>query len=639
MASAGAPVFFVPNILLATLLAVAAQSVTLPKPVTYLPQTEALCGGAAAAMVMRYWGDTRVRPEDFAPLVDQSQAGIVTTRLVDDLHGRGWQAFPLRGAAGDLAAIARHLGRGRPVIALIEDRPSAYHYVVVTELTAGAVTFHDPAVAPSQSMTREEFDRRWQRANYWMLLLLPGTGTERAEPMEPAERSERSVATDVAALLSSGDLTEALRVSTDAVRRNPGDTNAWDALATTLFVMDRERDALAAWNRAGKPDVDTVQIAGLSRTRYRAVERLIGIEPGARLTAGRLGRARRRLELLPSAAATRLGYTPLADGRVQVDAAIVERSRLPGAFDLAVAAGKAPFTRDVAVSLTNLVGGGERLTGAWRFREGFERIEAAVEVPAPLPIGAVWKLSGADARETVARLGTRRTLRWRQAGFQASDWMTSWLGWTAGAGFERWPNTAQRPRGDKTRVGGRMLLAGGEAFDAHVTFEGWIGKPGAVRASTEARLTGGALGGRATLVGGMEGVHGYTPVFIISGAGDGNTRRPLLRAHPLIEDDALSVANGQIIARRLFYGTAEWTRPLARVLFAAIDGALFVDAAHGRQLIDGRLRDTQVDAGLGLRIRALGAGPTFRIDFARGLRDRRWAVTAGTVVGVDNWIF
>lgn len=627
------------TLILAALLALSSQSAALPKAVAYLPQTEALCGGAAAAMVMRYWGDTRVRPEDFAPLVDRTQAGIVTTRLVEDLRARGWQAFPLRGAAGDVSGIAQHLNNGRPVIALIEDRPSTYHYVVVTTLTAEGVAFHDPAVAPAQTMTREEFNRRWQRANYWMLLLLPGTGTERAEPTKPAERAERSVATDVATLLGSGELAEALRVSTEATRRDPRDVAGWDALATTLFVMDRDGDALAAWNRAGKPDVDTVQIAGLSRTRYRAAERLIGIEPGDRLTPWTLGRARRRLELLPSAAASRLDYTPLPDGRVQIDAAIVERSRLPGLFDLAVMAGKAPFTRDVAVSLTNLVGGGECVTGSWRWREGFERIEAAVEVPSPLPIGAVWKLSGADARETVARFGQRRTLRWRQAGFQASDWLTSWLGWTAGAAFERWPQTLQRPPGDKTRVATRALLAGGEWFDAHVTLEGWLGDPGATRASTEARVTGGALGGRAMLVAGMEGVHGYTPIFITPGAGDGSLRRPLLRAHPLVENDAIGSADGQMVARRLFYGTTEWSRPLARVLFAAIDGAVFVDAAHGRQLVNGRLRDTQVDAGIGLRIRALGAGPAFRVDVARGLRDGRWAFTAGTVVGIDNWIF
>ncbi len=38
--------------------------------VPYLPQSEALCGGAAVAMVMRYWGAANVYAETFAGLVD-----------------------------------------------------------------------------------------------------------------------------------------------------------------------------------------------------------------------------------------------------------------------------------------------------------------------------------------------------------------------------------------------------------------------------------------------------------------------------------------------------------------------------------------------------------------------------------------
>ena len=631
-----------PTLFLAV-LAIAAQAVSLPRDVVYLPQTEALCGGAASAMVMRYWGDTTVRAEDFAPLVDRDQEGIVTTALVAHLRARGWQAFPLRGSADDTAPIAQHLSRGRPIIALIEDRPSRFHYVVVTGLTETAVRFHDPAVAPSQSMPRAEFDRRWQAANFWMLLLLPGThGTIGTEPVEPAERTEPSEpqeAGDVANLLRRGALAEALRISTEATERDPRDKAAWDALATTWFVMDRELDALDAWNRADKPVIDTVQISGLAHTRYRAAEALIALEPGDRLARRGLSRARRRLALLPSAAASRVGYTPLADGRVQIDAAIVERSRLPGLFELAVTGAKAPFSHDVAVSFTNLVGGGERVTGSWRFREGFERIEASVELPAPLPVGAVWKLSGFDARETFLRPpGVRATLRWRRAGLQATDWITPWLGWTAGAGFERWPDTPAYPRGNKAYVGGRALVARGSAFDGYATLEGWIGKSRAIRATTEARLSADLFTGRGTLRAGWEAVHGDTPGFIIPGAGDGNIRRPLLRAHPLIQDGMISVRNGQIVARRLVFGTAEWTRPLARVFVASIEGAAFVDGAYGRQLIDGRLRGRQIDAGVGLRVRAPGA-PTFRLDIARGLRDGEWALTAGTVVGFDSWIF
>ena len=624
--------FFVHTLLIASLVALSAQAAALPKAVVYLPQTEALCGGAAAAMVMRYWGDASVTPEDFEPLIDRAQEGIVTTVLVDDLRRRGWQAFPLRGNDG-FAPVVGHISRGRPIIALIEDRPSRYHYVVVTAVDRDQVTFHDPAVAPSQTMTRPEFARRWRAANYWMLLLTPGPSPEPAELAEPAEPLERRVAT----LLRSGDLAEAHRLATEATTADPRSAVAWDALGTTLFVMDRELEALEAWNRASKPDVDTVQIGGLKQTRYRAAEKTIGIAPADRLTRRRLERARRRLDMLPSAASSRVSYVPLADGRVQIDAAIAERGRLPGLFELAVAGAKAPFTRDVGISLTNLVGGGERVTASWRFREGFERLEAAVEAPAPLPIGAVWKISGFQSHETYEVRGTRSESEWRRAAFQVSDWLNGHVGWTLGAGLERWPDLQGGARDDKAYVAGRMLVAAGTAFEGHVTLEGWIGGSGATRASTLGRLTFDAAGGRATLAAGMEGVHGNTPRFLFPGAGSGNTRDALLRAHPLIQDDAIRADEGQIIGRRLFHATAEWTRPLARVFVASIDAAAFVDAAHGRQLLGGRLSDTQVDAGLGLRIRAAG-GPAFRLDVARGLVDGRWALTAGTVVELGHWI-
>ena len=47
-----------------------------PLTVPYLPQTEALCGGAAAAMVMRFYGDREVYADAFAPLVDWNAGGI-----------------------------------------------------------------------------------------------------------------------------------------------------------------------------------------------------------------------------------------------------------------------------------------------------------------------------------------------------------------------------------------------------------------------------------------------------------------------------------------------------------------------------------------------------------------------------------
>ncbi|MEX2273193.1 MAG: C39 family peptidase [Vicinamibacterales bacterium] len=639
-----------PTLIFAALVSVAsAQSIALPRAVPYLPQTEALCGGAAAAMVMRYWGDPLARAEDFAPLIDQAQGGIVTTALVADLRRRKWQAFPLRGRAGDAAPVAQHLSRGRPIVALIEDRPSRYHYVVITALDRDRVHFHDPAAAPSQAMPRTEFDRRWATANFWMLLLLPasepvepvepGTRTEPGEPKEPVEPMEPVLATRVATLLHSGDRAEALRLATDATTADPANAVAWDALGTTLFVMDRDVEALEAWNRAGKPDVDTVQIAGLERTRYRAAERLIDLRPGDRLSAARLGRARRRLALLPSSSASRVSYTPLADGRVQLDAAIVERSRRPGAVDLVMTAAEAPFTREVDVAFTNPVGGGERVTGSWRFREGFERITAAVETPAPLPFGAVWKLSGFDARETY-EVGDALTIpRWRRGGFQAVDWITPSLGWAAGAAFDRWPFAAGGARDDKVYGAARILFAVSNTVYGHLTAERWTRRAGLSRFSGRARAGFQAIGGRLTIAAGAERVGDAAPLFLLPGAGDGHTRRPLLRAHPLIRDGAIGAGDGRIIGQRLIHGTVEWSRPVLRMPLASIDAALFTDAARAWRLIDGRASDGQIDAGAGVRIRLLGGGPSFRIDLARGLLDRRWALTAGTVVGLEHWIF
>jgi hypothetical protein len=39
--------------------------------VPYLPQTEAMCGGAAVAMLFRYWGDTHADIQQFAALADK----------------------------------------------------------------------------------------------------------------------------------------------------------------------------------------------------------------------------------------------------------------------------------------------------------------------------------------------------------------------------------------------------------------------------------------------------------------------------------------------------------------------------------------------------------------------------------------
>ena len=141
--------------------------------VPYLPQSEALCGGAAVAMVMRYWGAANVYAETFADLVDRAAEGIRGEDLLNALHSRGWPAASLR---GDPALVQTHLADGRPVIALIQDRPGRFHYVVIVGWSRGRVILHDPARAPFRVVDDKTFSAAWSESGYWTLVVTPRSG-------------------------------------------------------------------------------------------------------------------------------------------------------------------------------------------------------------------------------------------------------------------------------------------------------------------------------------------------------------------------------------------------------------------------------------------------------------------------------
>ena len=153
-----------------TLLAALSLTASLSVEVPFLSQTDGLCGGAAAAMVFRYWGDVHADPQEFAPIVDRRAGGIANGALVDAVRLRGWQAVKLAGGSADLQA---RLAARQPVVVLIADRGPRYHYVVAVEKTADAVIIHDPAWGPSRAIKDVEFDRIWGASGNWGLVILP----------------------------------------------------------------------------------------------------------------------------------------------------------------------------------------------------------------------------------------------------------------------------------------------------------------------------------------------------------------------------------------------------------------------------------------------------------------------------------
>ena len=173
-----------PSLKAAMLLAAAATGVTPDRviqltpattvgvrlDVPYLSQTKAMCGGAAAAMLFRYWGDTHADIQQFATLVDKRAGGIAEQALVDAVKRRGWRTYHF---AGSIALLGEHLQRGRPVVILIQDSPGRYHFVVVTGVTGTEVIVHDPAWGPSRQLPVSRLLRDWRPTGFWSLLILP----------------------------------------------------------------------------------------------------------------------------------------------------------------------------------------------------------------------------------------------------------------------------------------------------------------------------------------------------------------------------------------------------------------------------------------------------------------------------------
>jgi hypothetical protein len=625
--------------------------------VPFVSQSEALCGGAAAAMVLRYWGERGIAAETFAPLVDQSAAGIRPTALVDDLSRRGWLVTVIAGAD---QAIDAELGHGRPLIALIEDRPGVYHYVVIVGATQGAVILHDPAKAPLRVVTRDEFDRRSRATGRWMAIVLPGNRQpEVAMPPPPVPAGASSCEQRVGAGVSqaqAGDLDGAERTLTTALscpgpsalrelagvrllqRRwddvaalaeqaaaiDPTDDYTWKLLGTSRFLLRQPLTALDAWNHAGEPRLDLIRINGLERTRQRPVERMLGIKPGQMITADKFVRAERAIRELPSARTSNLELMPAGQGLAELHATIAERHIVPSdVLSWAAIGVRAAVSRTVGITLGSLSGGGESLALEWRYWPGRPGLFASLRAPAVWP--GTW---GADL--SLENQGFDRgeaELRHRGGRLVASRWLTSAWRLEVRGGVDRWNTTdALAAAGITTSVG-----SGGERITATIAADSWTGSSdfGAARisvtASSARRGPSGALplGGLITSSAGAAMVSRDAPMDLWPASDTGQVRPILARAHPLLDDGRMRVER---LGRRVTYASGElqywWKAPA----LSRVGAAAFVDSARTMtRRTGGQVGDVDVGAGLGLA--SLLVPGRIRLDYAHGLRDGADALT------------
>jgi hypothetical protein len=665
-------------------------SITLEVP--YLPQTEAMCGGAAVAMVFRYWGDAHAGTGQFDALIDRRAGGIATDALVRAVEQRHWRA---RRSAASLDALRDELRAGHPVIVLLEDRPNRYHYVVVIGVDADRVVVHDPAWGPSRPMAAPDLLRRWQAARLWSLVIVPALddpissrrvdaqvrlkpdATDRQDATnEPpgtdacdrwldtaiADVQRRGLA-DADAIFdavrsrcphSAGPLRElagvrfaerrwreAAALAEQALARDARDEYAWDVLGSSRFVLDDTAGALRAWNRIGRPRVDAVQIDGLSRTRYSLVADAVALPGGSLLTAERFRRAERRLSELPGYVDARIGVRPQRDGFAGIDVAMIERPAHPsGPIEWAASGARAAVDREVSVALPGITGQGEQWNVDWRWWTGRPRIALSFATPHRGVLPGVWRVEGSWEAQTYA-FGTSSGSALRaldsvaedraHGGFVVSDWLTGNLRYETNVGIDVW-NSVRR-----TAYAGGSLERRFAADRASIAGDGaaWMPIAGGDAFQTAGvrarwRSSAATTGSVYLAGGGIEAVSGGAPLALWPGAGDGHARAPLLRAHPLLHD---GVINGPAFGERLTYAGGEiqrWTGMRGSSLPVRFAIAAFVDLARASRRAPSASGDPfQVDAGIGVRVKVPGQKGTLRVDFGRGVRDAARALTVG----------
>ncbi len=463
--------------------------------VPYVSQTPELCGGAAVAMVLRYWGERDVFAQDFAPLVSAPDGGILTGRLVSAVRDRGWEAHVVP-ARDDVSrrVILAELDRGRPLVALIAVAPRTYHYVVVVGGTEHDVILHDPARAPYQVIDWSDFDRAWAATGRWMVLVLPPAGFRAGEStadLAPSPEPDDVVpprhtpcttlvarAVDLAhdgdaagaerGLLAATNLCptdpdgwrelaglrflasrwpEARTLAAAAVRLAPRDAYAWQLLGTSAYLMNEPMSALEAWNHTGAPRVSAIDIHGATRTPQPVVVRATGLEPRQLLTPENLKRSRRQLAELPAASNAQVRYEPGLTGEdaglATVDAFIDERPVVPsGRLAFAMMGARAVLLDEVRIDMAGALGAGEMTSAAWRWSPGRPRVAFGLAIPAPGGLPGIVSLAGSWERQSYQRSsssgrGTLLREERRRIGLQVAEWATSWLRWQAAGAFDR----------------------------------------------------------------------------------------------------------------------------------------------------------------------------------------------------------
>jgi hypothetical protein len=655
-----------------------AQLPTPPSPggpppvleVPYLAQSELLCGGAAVAMVERFWGRRGIYAEDFVALVHPELRGITTTDLAAAAQARGWETRAFDGTPDEVRQL---LAQGAPVIALIEVAPGRYHYVVLLAWSDGRVLYHDPARGPFRTMDDAAFLTEWSGARRWAMVLLPASPLPATavnnQPLPLAtdsmpcrpwlDRALDAVAADrlddAADLLAEAAhacpaeplvlrelagvrfkqhrLAEAIGLSEQYLAQVPDDPLGWQLLAASRFLSGDREGALEAWNQVGKPTVDLVTIDGSREVRFGRIADAMDVAHGTVLTSSQLAMARRRVAELPALRHAAVTYQPVEGGQVEVRAAVAERPVLRPWWQLLASGALSAITQhQLGVSIASPTGGGELWSAAWRWEDAHPWLVLRVEVPMRLGVNGVIGIGGGWERfrysTGAARQGVFEESR-RSGGAIFGAWVSPAFRPSAGLRYERWSGSREYLVGttglEFRAAGDRLVVTSSVDYAQPITpmpsyarasIRGlWASSVGLDRATWSARA-GLDLANSGAPLGAWPEASADIPLAIP------------LRAHARTSDGLLP---GNTTGRTIMHGGITGDRPLFHLGPITVAAGLFLDGAEIRTPADGSAANRFfLDAGGGLRFGILGGQfGILRVDLATGLTDRNTALTAG----------
>jgi tetratricopeptide (TPR) repeat protein len=192
------------------------------------PRTDE-CGPASLAMMLQ-WSGLAVDAEALAPaLMAEEKSGALQISLVAETRRQGRLAYPIAGTE----ELLRELEAGHPVLVLQNLGLSwlqYWHYAVVigADRERQVMVLHSGKDA-SREVEFAIFDRTWERAERWGLVILPPTQL-------PATATEPRVVDAAVGLERAGRNDAAALAYRSALKRWPVSLTAWIGLGNAEFA-------------------------------------------------------------------------------------------------------------------------------------------------------------------------------------------------------------------------------------------------------------------------------------------------------------------------------------------------------------------------------------------------------------------